>query len=321
VITPVTRSRVRDRDANERDVSEGRSGLDVRGVEVVRDGRLVPVMPTPPILSSVDVRWEGMALETHRTPASVVDDHEHQTHTLHLQTSGLVGVEWTTGGERHAGRHSPGTIYLLPRGSRHRLTWDGPTSMIVVALHPGLLTQALEETAHRDDIELAEHWDLSDRHIAAMLLALRADLEDGLPAGRLYGESLGVALAVYLARRYAAWPVRQRPTRGGLPTYRLRRVLDYIAAHLDRDLRLSDLASVSGLSPHYFAELFRQRTGTTPHQYVLMRRIERAKHLLRDRERTVLDVALLTGFQNQAHFGGVFRRAVGMTPTRYRAEL
>jgi AraC family transcriptional regulator len=191
----------------------------------------------------------------------------------------------------------------------------------VVALHPRLLTQALEETADREDIELTEQWNLSDRHIASTLLALRADLEDGLPAGRLYGESLGTALAVYLGRRYATRPVNSQPARGGLPTYRLRRVLDYITAHLDRDLSLAELAETAGLSPHHFAELFRQRMGTTPHRYVLEQRIERAKRLLRDRARTVLDVTLLTGFQNQSHFAQVFRRAVGVTPTRYRREL
>jgi AraC family transcriptional regulator len=299
----------------------GMHTLQVPGVEVFRDGRLVPLLPTSPILSSEDVRWEGLALEEHSTTPGLIPDHEHPTHVLHLQTGGAVWVEWTTGGHTHSEFHGPGTVYLLPRGSQHRFLGEGPSARVVVALHPRLLTQALEETAHREDIELTEQWNLSDRHIGSTLLALRADVEDGLPAGRLYGESLGTALAVYLGRRYAARPVNAPPARGGLPTYRLRRVLDYIAAHLDRDPSLADLAGTAGLSPHHFAELFRQRMGTTPHRYVLGQRIERAKRLLRDRARTVLDVAVLTGFQNQSHFARVFRRAVGVTPTRYRREL
>jgi AraC family transcriptional regulator len=154
-----------------------------------------------------------------------------------------------------------------------------------------------------------------------VLLALRADLKDGSPAGRLYGESLGTALAVYLARRYGTLPMRTRQVRHGLPTYRLRQVLDYITAHLDQDLSLADLARTAGMSPHHFALLFRQRMGTSPHRHVVEQRIERAKRLLRDHTRSVLEVALASGFESQSHFGRVFRRVVGVTPSDYRAAL
>jgi AraC family transcriptional regulator len=62
---------------------------------------------------------------------------------------------------------------------------------------------ALDETAHESDIELTEHWNLIDPHITPVLLTMTTDLNEGLPAGRLYGESLGNALAVYLLNRYA----------------------------------------------------------------------------------------------------------------------
>jgi AraC family transcriptional regulator len=142
-----------------------------------------------------------------------------------------------------------------------------------VALHPRLLTNALEETAHETDIELTEHWDLIDRHITAVLLEMAADLDEGSPAGQMYGESLANALAVYLLKRYAV--LRRTPAvyKGGLPKYRLKRVLDYIADNLAENLSLSKLAGVAGMSPHYFSELFKQSTGHTPHSYVLRQRI------------------------------------------------
>ncbi len=112
-----------------------------------------------------------------------------------------------------------------------------------------------------------------------------------------------------------------RPVRNGLPTYRLRQVLDYIAAHLDQDVSLADLARTAGMSPHHFAVLFRERMSTSPHRYVVEQRIKRAKRLLRDPRRSVLEVALLSGFESQSHFGRVFRRVVGMTPSDYRAAL
>jgi AraC family transcriptional regulator len=115
--------------------------------------------------------------------------------------------------------------------------------------------------------------------------------------------------------------MQTRPMRAGLPAYRLRRVLDYIAAHLDQDLSLADLARTAGMSAHHFAVLFRQRMGTSPHRYVVEQRLEHAKRLLRDHARSILEVALLSGFESQSHFGRVFRRVVGMTPSEYRAAL
>jgi AraC family transcriptional regulator len=83
------------------------------------------------------------------------------------------------------------------------VNWKGPTQHIAVAVHPCLLVNALEETAHEQDIELMERWDLVDQHISALLLEMAADLEDGSPAGRIYGESLANALAVYLLTRHS----------------------------------------------------------------------------------------------------------------------
>jgi AraC family transcriptional regulator len=190
-----------------------------------------------------------------------------------------------------------------------------------VAIHPTLLTRALDETAHESDIELVEHWNLTDPHILAVLLAMMTDLDEGSPAGRLYGESLANALAVYLLSRYAAHRRAPIPHRGGLPGHRLRRVLDYIGDNLADDLNLSQLAEVAGMSPHYFAELFRNSTGCAPHRYLLMQRIERAKENLRDPRRSVIGVGLDAGFENPSHFARVFRRFVGTSPSRFRLEV
>ena len=108
--------------------------------------------------------------------------------------------------------------------------------------------------------------------------------------------------------------------RRGLPRYRLKRVVAYIDEHLAGDLALAQLAAVAGMSPHYFAELFRQSTGRAPHQFVLLRRIDRAKEYLRDPRRTVIAAGLDAGFQNPSHFARVFRKWVGISPSRFRLE-
>ena len=179
----------------------------------------------------------------------------------------------------------------------------------------------MEETTRERDVELTEHWNVTDRHIMAVLLAMTADLDEGSPAGRLYGESLANALAVYLLRRYAEHRYEPGTYRGGLPGYRLKRVLDYIGDNLTEELSLSQLAGLAGMSPHYFAEMFKQSTGSAPHQYVLLRRIERAKQSLCDPRRSVIEAGMDCGFQDPSHFARVFRKFVGTTPRQFRSEM
>jgi len=77
---------------------------------------------------------------------------------------------------------------------------------------------------------------------------------------------------------------------------------------------------VAGMSPHYFAELFRRSTGEAPHRYVLLQRIERARQGLSDTKGSILEVGLDVGFQNSSHFARVFRKFVGISPSRFRNQ-
>jgi len=181
--------------------------------------------------------------------------------------------------------------------------------------------KALDETAHERDVELTEHWHLTDPNIMAVLLAMTSDLDGGSPAGRLYGECLANALAVYLLNRYTVRSYTPVDYKGGLPGYRLKRVLDYIGGNLAEDLSLAQLAAIAGMSPHYFAELFKRSTGHAPHRYVLLERIERAKQGLRDNGRGIIEVGLEVGFQNPSHFARMFRKFVGASPSRFQSEI
>jgi len=290
------------------------------GVEVIRKGRVEPFLRAHPSLSSSSVRWAGVAVEDHSVPACVIHRHEHLENFLHVVLRGSVKYEVLTRGKVLDLHAHPGTTFILPQGTIDELRWKGPTHRIAVAIHPNLLVNALDETAHQRSIELIENWNLTDSNIVAVLLAMTADLNSGSPTGRLYGESLANALAVYLLSRYAVRHYTPATYRGGLPGYRLGRVLDYIGDNLADDLSLSELATVAGMSPHYFAELFRRSTGYPPHRYVLLKRIERAKQALSDTRCSVLEVGFDIGFQNSSHFARVFHKFVGMSPSQFRNQ-
>lgn len=290
------------------------------GITVVREGCTEPFLDIRPTLSSSAVQWHGITLENYTVPAVLISRHQHPEHFLHMVLQGNARYEVTKAGRTTQFTSHPGKVFLLPKGTVDEVNWLGDTKRMAAAIHPCLLTNALEETAHEVDIELKEHWELIDRPIASLLTAMQTDLDEGSPAGTIYGESLANALAVYLLNRYA---VRRRiPVvyKGGLPGYRLKLVIDYIAENLESNIRLSQLSMVAKMSPHYFSELFKQSTGFSPHQYILLQRIERAKEQLRNPRLNIFDTGLNAGFRNHSHFARVFRKVVGVSPSLFRAN-
>ena len=291
------------------------------GVEVRREGRIEPFLHAHPILSSTGVRWSGLALEDHSVPALVIPKHEHVDNFVHVVLRGSVKYQVSTRGKTLEFQANPGTTFILPRGTVDEVIWRGPTHRLAVAIHSHRLASVLDETAHESDIELTEHWNLMDPQIMAVLLAMTTDLNEGSPAGRLYGDTLGTALAIHLLHRYAVRRHTPAAYRGGLPGFRLKRVLDFVGDNLATELSLQQLADIAGMSPHYFAELFKQSTGSPPHQYVLSQRIDRAKEKLATTGRgSVTEIGLEVGFQNPSHFARTFQKFVGISPSRFQSE-
>jgi AraC-like DNA-binding protein len=109
--------------------------------------------------------------------------------------------------------------------------------------------------------------------------------------------------------------------RCALPRWRLARVVEYVDAQLGKTITLAGMAHAAGLTRMHFARQFRAATGVRPHKYVLLRRIERAKTLLRSPGITLIEIAFSVGFQTQAHFSTVFKRLEGETPSQWRRLL
>jgi len=107
-------------------------------------------------------------------------------------------------------------------------------------------------------------------------------------------------------------------TQGGVPAYKLRQVLQFIDAHLDQPINLTQLAAVASLSPFHFHREFKRSTGLTPGKFILEARIKRAETLLRDSDLPLAQVAIQVGFADQSHFTVAFRKVTSMTPRTYR---
>lgn len=103
-----------------------------------------------------------------------------------------------------------------------------------------------------------------------------------------------------------------------LMIWRLKRVIDYIEAHISDQVTLQDLSHAAGISRMHFAAQFKALTGIRPRHYILARKVEFSQTLLCDRQRTIAEIALAAGFSSQPHYTSVFRRFVGQTPGRWR---
>jgi AraC family transcriptional regulator len=153
---------------------------------------------------------------------------------------------------------------------------------------------------------------------AAMLAVNDELMANGTGGGRLAAESLANLLAVHLIRK-ASGPRRPAGrSDGALPQRKLRAVVEYIEEHFDASPTLEQMAAVAHLSAYHFARQFKTATGLPPHQYVIMRRVERAQRLLQEGDLSLAEVAAGAGFTDQSKFSHTFKRVVGVTPRQFR---
>ncbi len=237
--------------------------------------------------------------------------HAHDFHQVTLFLTSPGHVDWHFGEDRgYSGRPMAGDCVLTPALMPTSVRCDRPFESISVRLSTGLLDRVarltgLEEARIRP---VAMRRDVFAGEVARKLAE---EVDSGGQGQSLFADSLGTALAVHLLREYAddAMP----PRASGLTDDLLRRVTDYVEGHLDGDLSLGTLAVLAGLSPYHFTRLFRTATGTTPHQYVILRRVERARQLLLEGV-DIAQAAARSGFSGQSHLHHHLRRILGVTP-------
>lgn len=208
--------------------------------------------------------------------------------------------------------YTRGDIDIVPAGLSDQCLHDDSSTSLVVQMSPALLRRAAEELGlDPDRAGLEPRHQLRDPQIEHIAWALDAERKSTHPAGALYADSLGLALALHLLRSFRA----PTPARRGLSAAQLKRVRDYIEQHLDRDLSLSTLAEVAGVSASHLKSAFRRSTGLPVHEYVIQRRVERAKHLLTQGKLPASEIALEAGFSHQSHMARCMRRVLGLTPS------
>ena len=268
------------------------------------------------LLDSDRFGWDKLGSIYELEPAGEMPEAVTLTHTLvvcldEFKASFQIEGKW------HDEHYNKGDIVLFPAGELFpRVKTDREVPLIDLFLPPDILVTAIGETVAQT--KLRSHLKLHDPLIQQMALALKAELAMAGEDSRLYADSMATALGTHLLRRYGVKNSLVGEYRGGLPPYQLKIVVEYIKEHLDRHLSLNILASLVNISPHYFASLFKQSTGKSPHKYITNCRLEKAKTLLRQRDLPIAFICQEVGFKNQSHFTRVFRQQFQITPKAYR---
>ncbi|WP_167338376.1 helix-turn-helix transcriptional regulator [Paraburkholderia oxyphila] len=215
----------------------------------------------------------------------------------------------------------PGQLGLTPGGLGAEWKHDGKPQILQIYLKSKLFNELAEEILECDParIEINPCAGIRDAFLEQLALAIMGTLHDPSKGARLYVDTLAHALAAHLARRYTNRGLpRSRPPSASMSNKAVARLGDFIEVNLEKDLSLSALAAAAGLSPVYLSKAFKAAFGDTPHQYILRRRIERAKEMLQATHLPIIEIALGVGFSSQSHLSTWFKHFVGVSPGAYR---
>jgi AraC family transcriptional regulator len=240
-------------------------------------------------------------------------------HTIAVITGDNCGMYQCRNGSELQATMCAGDVIVTPAGSPKLWQIESAIEYIAVRVPPSFLEKIVaaagSEIRHLD---LVDTFQAHDRHIEQLATRLLREATNECYGSRIYAEALATELGVHLLRNYCVATASAAEDDRGLPIHKLRQATDYIEANLRRDLTVLRISDAVAMSTGHFAHAFKATTGVTPHHFVLERRIERAKGLLRQSALPVAEVACRVGFPNQSYFSAAFRRATGVTPLRFR---
>ncbi len=293
-------------------------------IQLVSKGRHIPYFRTPEFRSA-DHPWAGYGFEEAYSNGEPLPSHAWPKTTLVYVTgpqrsTGEQGaLHWKHRGIWNMDAIKTGTVSIIRRDAEIQATEpSGSFPMVVLQLDNSKLQHIAPDHVLAIDKSLDSAQVASDCRLAALMSVMRKEVREGCPSGRLFGESISLALLAYLAGTYAT-PRPAEPRETGLSPAQKRDLVDYIRANLTTNVSVTELAGLVGMSPSHFARVFKASFGMTPYRFVMCERIDGAKDMLARTELTASQVAMAFGFSSQSHFVKVFHQFAGVTPKQYKA--
>ena len=241
---------------------------------------------------------------------------------VRIVSGAAVVEERELGGSWSKSRVEVGDFFLTASQSPYEVRWRafGPDPLSSMHLYLALpvFNRAIDEAFQNDPgvMRLRDVSGFKDNFLSVLLEELLKEVLSNRRGSSLFVEGIAQSLAGHLVRTYADETTSEY--KGGLPGFRLRKVRDLMVNHLEDEFSLIRLAREAGMSEFHFSRAFKRTTGFKPSQYFINLRMERARRLLRETNRSIIEIGLNVGYTSPSHFSRTFHREVGISPSRYR---
>jgi AraC family transcriptional regulator len=245
-------------------------------------------------------------------------------HEVSFILRGDTRGNWRWGSHREIRRVCrPGAVTIAVAEEEFQIRSAGRFEMLTWGISPSFVESVAErELGHPcAGLEIQSLQGGTDDRLWELGRRLSAEMSFPRYASQLYFDTLNTQLAICLLRDHSSHADRRQNALSRIDDERIRKVIDYIHANLCHGITLDELSVETGLSSGYLVTAFKQATGLPPHRYQLEKRIERAKVLLADPNRSITQVALDVGFSSQSHLTSVFKRLTASTPKAYRSQI
>jgi AraC family transcriptional regulator len=272
------------------------------------------------ILSNATLHERGVTLGTYSNrPGEGIQPSDQYVRLVQIGAY-PARAERRTGGRSIAFVKNPRSLTFVPPGFLPDVRLHTVSKLTFCQINVKVINELVGEMDRQPSNPLSFKSGISNRAITKILALMTEEFHAGAQLGPLYTETLAHALAIRLLHLDCASERTDTSTISALPSNKLNRIKDLIESGLDKDLSLKALASESGYSRAHFLRMFHASTGTTPHRYVLERRIDHAQRLLREKRTSLDNIAAACGFSSQTHMADVFRRTLNTTPKEYRRK-
>jgi AraC family transcriptional regulator len=214
---------------------------------------------------------------------------------------------------------SAGMLVISPAEIESRSAWRSTRENITVALPHQTMMELAEHELDRGDLRLEPvPFGTVDQKALSFAQMLKAELSQREAANELYVDALLTLFGIHLLRTYAGFSKPQRPAKGSLPSYKAKKVQEYLHANFREKVSVAELAAVCDLSPGHFLQAFSRTFGHSPHQYLINLRLAAAERLLVDGDLSIAAVAYASGFSSQSHLTTAMRKYKHLTPAQVR---